>query len=246
MVKGLEIFRVWFKDYADQYVLIGGTAASLAMQSAGLDFRATKDLDVVLHLEALTSAFGRRFWEFIEAGRYNIRQSATSGKPQLFRFQKPAEETFPFMIELFARAPLGIDLAPESHLTPIPLDELVSSLSAILLDDTYYDFIMGGRKNQNGLPWVGEDRLIPLKALAWLSLTQEKSTGGQVDSKNIKKHLSDIVALTTLLSPAMKISIDAKIATDLKRFILAVSGSTPVSTEATRTLDRLTTAYGLQ
>jgi hypothetical protein len=42
MVKGLEIFRVWFKDYADQYVLIGGTAASLAMQSAGLDFRATK------------------------------------------------------------------------------------------------------------------------------------------------------------------------------------------------------------
>ena len=98
MVKGLEIFRVWFKDYADQYVLIGGTAASLAMQSAGLDFRATKDLDVVLHLEALTSAFGRRFWEFIEAGRYNIRQSATSGKPLLFRFQKPAEETFPFMI----------------------------------------------------------------------------------------------------------------------------------------------------
>jgi hypothetical protein len=42
MVKGLEIFRVWFKDYADQYVLIGGTAASLAMQLAGLDFRATK------------------------------------------------------------------------------------------------------------------------------------------------------------------------------------------------------------
>ena len=105
---------------------------------------------------------------------------------------------------------------------------------------------MGGRKNQNGLPWVGEDRLIPLKALAWLSLTQEKSFGGQVDSKNIKKHLSDIVALTALLSPAMKISIDAKIATDLQRFIAAVSGSTPVSTEAARALDRLTTAYGLQ
>ena len=110
----------------------------------------------------------------------------------------------------------------------------------------YYDFIMDGRKNLNGLPWVGEDRLIPLKALAWLSLTQEKSTGGQVDSKNIKKHLSDIVVLTTLLSPVMKISIDAKIATDLKRFIAAVNGSTPVNNEATRALDRLTTAYGLQ
>jgi hypothetical protein len=44
----------------------------------------------------------------------------------------------------------------------------------------------------------------------------------------------------------MKISIDAKIATDLKRFIAAVNGSTPVNNEATRALDRLTTAYGLQ
>ena len=90
MVKGLEIFRAWFQDYADQYVLIGATAAAIAMESAGLSFRATKDLDVVLHLEALTPAFGQRFWEFIEAGRYEIRQSATTGKPQLCRFQKPA------------------------------------------------------------------------------------------------------------------------------------------------------------
>lgn len=58
MVKGLDIFRAWFADHADQYILIGGMAASLAMEEAGLDFRATKDLDVVLHVEALTPAFG--------------------------------------------------------------------------------------------------------------------------------------------------------------------------------------------
>lgn len=245
MVKGLEIFRAWFQDYADQYVLIGATAAAIAMESAGLSFRATKDLDVVLHLEALTPAFGQRFWEFIGAGRYEIRQSATTGKPQLYRFQKPANGEFPFMVELFARAPLGIDLAPESHLTPIPLDELVSSLSAILLDNTYYAFIMAERRNFNGLPWVGEDRLIPLKALAWLALTAEKSAGRLVDARNIKKHLNDIVVLTTLLSPATLISVDEKIASDLKRFISAVSASSLASPATTLALDRLKTAYGL-
>ena len=25
MVKGLDVFRTWFKDHSDQYVLIGGT-----------------------------------------------------------------------------------------------------------------------------------------------------------------------------------------------------------------------------
>jgi len=50
MVRGLKIFQQRFAVYVDQYVLIGGTAASLTMQEAGLEFRATKDLDVVLHL----------------------------------------------------------------------------------------------------------------------------------------------------------------------------------------------------
>jgi len=59
MVKGLDLFRSWFKDYAGQYILIGGTAASLAMEEAGLEFRATKDLDVVLNVEALTARVRR-------------------------------------------------------------------------------------------------------------------------------------------------------------------------------------------
>ena len=66
------------------------------------------------------------------------------------------------MVELFARAPDGLQLAGGSQLTPIPLDEAVSSLSSILLDETYYAFIIAGRREVGGLPWIGEDRLIPL------------------------------------------------------------------------------------
>jgi len=245
MVNGLEIFKAWFQDFSDQYVLIGGTAAAIALESVGLEFRATKDLDIVLHVEALTPAFGKQFWKFIQAGGYEIRQSAITGRPQFFRFHKPADKKFPFMIELFAKAPLGIVLAPESHLTPIPLDELVSSLSAILLDQTYYAFIMADRRKIDGIPWVGEDRLIPLKALAWLKLSEEKAVGNQVDSRNIKKHLSDIVALTALLSPTTKISVDKKIAADLKRFIVAVNATASTSPETLLALSRLNQIYGL-
>ncbi len=45
MVKGLDLFREHFAEHTDQYVLIGGTAATLAMEVAGLEFRATKDLE---------------------------------------------------------------------------------------------------------------------------------------------------------------------------------------------------------
>ena len=141
MVKGLDIFREFFAPHSGEYVLIGGTAASLAMEEAGLEFRSTKDLDIVLYVEAVGPEFGKAFWSFAEAGGYEIRESS-SGKPIFYRFQKPSAENFPVMLELFSRAPSGIELAAGSHLTPIPLDEKISSLSAILLDDDYYRFVM--------------------------------------------------------------------------------------------------------
>ena len=152
MVRGLEIFQERFAAFANQYVLIGGTAASLAMEEAGLEFRATKDLDVVLHVEALTPEFGKAFCNFIEDGGHEIRQASDTGKPIFYRFQKPADDRYPAMVELVGRAPSGLQPAASSQLTPIPLDEAVSSLSAILLDEAYYAFIMAGRREVNGLP----------------------------------------------------------------------------------------------
>lgn len=53
-MRGLEHFKTWFADYQDKYILIGGTAASLVMEDVGLQFRATKDLDLVLTVELLS------------------------------------------------------------------------------------------------------------------------------------------------------------------------------------------------
>lgn len=66
MVKGLEIFRDFFRNHADQYMLIGGTACDIALQAVGYSFRATKDLDIVLCIEVLNKEFVKVFWDFIK------------------------------------------------------------------------------------------------------------------------------------------------------------------------------------
>jgi hypothetical protein len=228
VVRGLDLFRQSFAAHAHQYVLIGGTAATLAMEDAGLSFRATKDLDVVLHIEAIDAAFGETFWRFVEAGQYEIRQASATGRPAFYRFQKPADEHFPVMLELFCRAPEGIALAAGSHLTPIPIDEAVASLSAILLDDDYYAFIMSGRRETDGLPWVGEDRLIPLKAVAWLDLKARHAKGEAVDTRNIRKHANDVLRLAQLLAPDTRIAVVEKIAQDLGRFLEGIAADATI------------------
>lgn len=232
MVRGLDLFRESFAAHSHQYVLIGGTAATLAMEDAGLAFRATKDLDVVLHIEALDAAFGETFWRFIEAGQYEIRQASATGKPVFYRFQKPADERYPVMLELFCRAPDGMTLAADGHLTPIPIDEAVSSLSAILLDEDYYAFIMSGRRETDGLPWVGEDRLIPLKAVAWIDLTARHEKGEAVDTKNIRKHANDVLRLAQLLAPDTRIVVAEKIARDLARFLEGIGADATIDPAA--------------
>ncbi|MGN0153354.1 MAG: hypothetical protein ACI4A3_02810 [Lachnospiraceae bacterium] len=54
MVKGLDMFREYFAEYTDQYVLIGGAACDISFGENEVDFRATKDSDVVLIIEAQT------------------------------------------------------------------------------------------------------------------------------------------------------------------------------------------------
>lgn len=245
MVIGQAIFQEWFRDFEDQYVLIGGTAASITMAEAGQPFRGTKDLDIVLHVEALTPAFGQRFWQFVQAGGYQQKEGDPDQRPCLYRFQKPLDDEFPHMLELFSRVPDGLRFVPPGHLTPIPMNEQVSSLSAILLDEDYYQFVLGGRKNKHGLPsWVGEDRLIPLKAVAWMEMSERAQSGGPIDSKKINKHLSDIVLLSSLLQPGQVIELPEKIRANLQVFVRAVAALNRA--EQMQSMRRIAEAYALR
>ncbi|MBS5111589.1 MAG: hypothetical protein KHZ15_02750 [Coprobacillus cateniformis] len=54
-------FKEYFSGYENQYVIIGGTACELIMVNEELDFRGTKDLDIVIIIESLTKEFGEVF-----------------------------------------------------------------------------------------------------------------------------------------------------------------------------------------
>ena len=218
MVKGLEIFREHFRNYADRYVLIGGAACDIAMTGAGLEFRATKDLDIVLYVEALDAAFVLAFWEFVRAGGYEVQEKST-GEKQFYRFQKPTNADYPFMLELFSRQPDVLQVAEGSHLTPLPLEEDISSLSAILLDNDYYAFIREGSIEADGVPTVGAARLIALKARAWLDLTEREKRGEKIDSKTIKKHKNDVFRLFQILDPANDPAAPETVKRDIREFI---------------------------
>ncbi len=218
MVKGLARFREHFKDVDASYVLIGGTACDLALTAAGLQFRATKDLDIVLCIEALDAAFARAFWDFIRQGGYEFQQS-TTGATKFYRFSKPANVDFPFMLELFSRVPDALALAPGSQLTPIPVDDAVSSLSAILLDGAYYTWIHAGRREVEGVPTVGPEHLIPLKAKAWLDLRKRAASGQPIDGSDIKKHKNDAFRLYAVIDPEFRASLAPEIEADMRMFL---------------------------
>ena len=81
----IDKFKEYFHDYTDKYVIIGGTACDLMMEEAGLDFRSTKDIDIVLIIETLDKTFGKTFWNFIKDAGYN-QVSTNPGTARFYRF----------------------------------------------------------------------------------------------------------------------------------------------------------------
>lgn len=217
-VKGLERFRRHFEEFADKYVLIGGVASLLVSEEQGLDFRATKDLDIVLCVEALDDSFLAAFWDFIRQGGYMEREIGETPR-NYYRFQKPSDRSFPVMLELFSRAPDGIVAATDLHLTPIPAGVEASSLSAILMDEDYYAWVMQGRRQLNGITLVGAEHLVPLKASAYLNLSRDRTAGARVDSRDVRKHMRDVVRLTRLLTGQAAASVPDVVRADIQAFM---------------------------
>lgn len=220
MIKGLDKFREHFAKNAGSFVLIGGVACHEWLASQGLEFRATKDIDIVLVVEAIDQAFVARFWEFVEAGKYAIRERAAGGR-ELYRFSKPADDTYPVMLELFSRKPQGIDLGAGQHVVPVKIDENAASLSAILLDDNYYNLIREQQASAGDLPFVKPVALIPLKARAWLDLTERQNKGEKVDGKDIAKHRADVFRIGATLPGSPGPDVPEPIQQDLKAFLAA-------------------------
>jgi hypothetical protein len=217
MVIGIEKFREYFKDFPDNYVIIGGTACDIIISDAALTPRATKDIDIILVVEALNADFVKRFWEFIKTANYE-RQEVGGEERKYYRFIKPADKEFPMQIELFSRKPDVIILEEGAHLTPIPVDDDLSSLSAILLSDDYYSYMIEHSTQENGLHLANIEALICLKAKAYLEIAERMAQGKHEDSKNLRKHKTDVFRLALMLTAENVFELPESIKSHLQAF----------------------------
>ncbi len=220
MVTGFDSFRERFHGYEDCYTIIGGTACDILMSEVGLDFRATKDVDMILLIEERFAEFAAAFWEYIKDGGYKCGWKS-SDLPHFYRFTEP-HEGFPVMIELFSRRPDFQIEHPEVHLTPLPVSDEISSLSAIMLDDNYYRLMLDGRRTVDGVSVLGAEYLMLFKMKAWLDLRQRKTEGAHVNDRDLKKHKNDVFRLFPLVEPTTQVLISLPVKADVAQFIAAM------------------------
>lgn len=231
MVKGIEKFKEHFGKYQDNYVIIGGTACGVHEDAAGQNPRSTKDIDMILIIEALSHDFVAEFWEFVKAARYKENQVGEKGeepKQQYYRFNKPANPEYPTQVELFSRSLDVFELPSDVHITPIPTDADLSSLSAILLDDEYYNYTLKHSTMEEGVHISNVESLIALKCKAYLEMKKRKEETGEGDEKHIRKHRNDVFRLVASMSTAdQTYALPEKLYDDVVSFIEQVETDMP-------------------
>ena len=195
-VTGWELFRKYFSGYEDSYVVIGGFACEVLLRNAEIDFRATKDIDMIVLIEDKLPEFGRIFWNFIKEGGYKCgwRQDT---KLHFYRFTEP-KSGYPAQIELFSRLP-NYHLNADSTIIPIHIDDEVSSLSAIVMNDDFYELLHEGKTTVDGISTIRAAYLIPFKMHAWINLMEKKEKGEHVNEKDLKKHKLDVFRLLQIV-----------------------------------------------
>lgn len=212
MIQGITNFTKYFKEYENDYVVIGGLATAMVMNDLGFTARATKDIDLVV-IAKDNEEFIKRLLSFIDMAGYKTKQKTIHDtKHNLFRFLDSDDKEYPEQIELFAIHTSDSQIVKDSHIIPIQTPEYYDYLSAILLDTDYFNLLKQHTTNIEGLHVATPEVLIPLKIHAYLNLTKSQS-------QDSKKHLTDIVKLITLLDEEESIILTAKPKNDFLEFL---------------------------
>lgn len=224
-MEGLEKFREAFEKFADNYVIIGGTACSIVMTGTAVRPRATHDIDMIVIVEKMTPEFAERFWQFVrEAGyRPERRKSIDNVMPkyELYRFLD-GKPDYPAMIELLSRHPDVLGEPRGLIIEPMPVDDEIYSLSAIIMDDDFYHFTINHSHLTDGIRHADSAALIALKTCAYINLLREKAAGNHVNNHDIKKHRSDVLKLVAITEDE-PIVASSPIVASVKEFVTSIS-----------------------
>ncbi|PJI39160.1 MAG: hypothetical protein CTR53_14770 [Ferrovibrio sp.] len=202
-------------------MIIGGAACELVFGEIGQGFRGTKDIDMVFCVEVVGADFAEQFRAFLEAGGYTARERS-NGRKEFYRFHKPTTEGFPKMIEIFARKPGIIDFPEDMKIIRMEVEDGILSLSAMLLNDDYYNALAANGRVVNGLTVLDQGILVPFKAFAHINLLEARANGETVKNGDIEKHREDVFGLLGLLPTEGVVELPDALRNDLRKFIAAV------------------------
>ena len=128
---------------------------------------------------------------------------------------------------MFSRKPDLIDLEEPAYLTPIPVDDDLSSLSAILLSDDYYNYMIDHSTLENGIHRANTEALICLKAKAFLEISERIANGSTEDTKQLRKHKADVFRLAMTLTEADTFELPERIKEQLQTFADTIAEDLP-------------------
>ena len=180
----IEKLLSFLHDNKDSYFVIGGHAAAVHFENAGLEFRITKDFDIVLVTKLDDSDFSKQIAKFLIEGGYENRYR--NEKKTAYRFENPKSADFPMIIEFFVeegKFPESLD----KRLAKLDIEVNEEKISAIVLNSDVYEFAKRHVIYDYDLPIVDKKCLIALKSYAYfqnLELYNEK----KVKSDDYLKH----------------------------------------------------------
>ena len=107
----------------------------------------------------------------------------------------------------------------EEGIISIYIDDDISSLSAILLNDDYYNFMMEGRRIVDEICVLDAAYLIPFKMFAWNDLMDKKNRGEHVNERDLKKHKYDVFRLLEIVPNDTAITVSGSVAENISKFL---------------------------
>lgn len=227
MVGGIEKFREAFAKFSDNFVIIGGAACDEVLSGTSMRPRATLDIDLIVIAENMTPEFAKAFWQFIADGEYQrgIRKNEDKTLRYVLYSFDNGKPGFPVKIELLSRH--NDIFTSVAHTEPLPIDGEVSSLSAIILDEPYYNLTIENSTIKNGLRYASPIALAALKAKAYLNLVAERATGHHVNTKDITKHRNDVLKLSAIIRPSDTVEVDSEVVATINEFTQTLVNALP-------------------
>ena len=227
MVRGIEKFQSFFKEVSDSFVVLGGAACQEWFAQAHYPFRSTKNIDIFLVPGPENKSFSQKFWDYLLAANYSIRELCGK-KKTLFRFSRTENIDYPEKIELLSHPDIDLQPPPELGVTLMQFDKDIPNLSAVLLQEDYYQLALKCREQtSHGLPLISPGALLLLKIKAFLDLETARGQGKLIWRSEIKKHRNDVFRLVFLLDEQFELQLPKTIQEDLNSFLIQFSEKNP-------------------